>query len=498
MKQALHIFRKDVRRLWPLIAVVLVFFGSGLAAWIPGLNRDMGFDVVDGAIATNAQPFVWAFQILLIPSCWILAALVVHQEALPDEQQFWLTRPYDRMSLLGAKVLFLSVFMLLPQLVVGCMSEVSNGVPILPHIAGLLAWGITSSAWLILPGIAIAVVTSSLTGFVSAILGLSAAVGVYAFCGMTNHHWYAPSVLAPGITNLAGYIPMILLAICAVVLQYKRRKTGWSRVLLAAGLLAPAVTLPADGLVSLSTRLQNPGFDPSRVHIAFDESAPPRFEGKQFNDRTCESLRLNVEGLPNGATLESFGYPSLEIEPWKVGGRIALSENQAAIEQFSDGFREMLCLDDSTYEALRNQSLTLRLSISATVRSTVDEVRVPLVKGTVGNVGACGLDWELDGIRCHLAMPAFDALNAGYELSGRKAYSTTFTSNEYSFPGSSSAPVRDVLFTFAPQGMIPVTQRPDIWDQGATLILRTQRAIGYIERDLVYHNLRLADKAEPQ
>jgi hypothetical protein len=32
----------------------------------------------------------------------------------------------------------------------------------------------------------------------------------------------------------------------------------------------------------------------------------------------------------------------------------------------------------------------------------------------------------------------------------------------------------------------------------ATFVLRRQRAIGYIERDLVYRGLRLADQAEPQ
>lgn len=489
MKPALHIFRKDVRRLWPLIALVLALFAfdyaqiSGLTAPLPHV-LPLGF---------------YEILLLTVLACWFLGARVVQQEALPGERQFWLTRPYDRSDLLLAKLLFLSTFEFLPLIIGGCVSEVHYGVPILPNMGGLLLWGIVASAWLILPAIAIASVTTNLRGFVGALFAVSVAVGVYAFYGALAPHWFSPAVAAPGITNLAGYLPLIFLAIGAIVLQYERRKTVWSLLLLAAGLLAPALTLPAEGLVSLSTRLRNPGFDPAQVHIAFDESAPPRFEGTiPGRGRTCESLGLKVDGLPNGASLESFGNLALEIQPWSVGGKIAIGPDQTAITEFGDGFREVLCLDDSTYESARNQTLTLRLSINATVRSTVGEIRVPLIRGWVGSAGYCGLGWAGGMIHCQLAMPAFNSLNAGYELSGYKAYSTTFTSNQYSFPLSSSAPVRDILFAFSPIGMTVVAQPRDIWEQGATLILRTQRAIGYIERDLVYHGLRLADKAAPQ
>jgi hypothetical protein len=488
VKQALHIFRKDVRRLWPLIAVVLALFAFDYAQ-ISGLTAPLPHGVPLG---------FYEILLLTVLACWFLGARVVQEEALPGERQFWLTRPYDRSGLLLAKLLLVSTFEFIPLVVAGCASEVHYGVPILPNMGGLLLWGIVASAWLILPGIAIASVTTNLRWFVGALFAVSVAVGVYAFYGALTPHWFSPAVAAPGITNLAGYLPLILLTIGGTVFQYSRRRTNWSRAILAAGLLAPAVTLPADGLVSLSTRWQNPGFDSAVVHIAFDESAPPRFDGTQFGDRTCESLRLNVYGLPNGASLESFGDSALEIQPWSVGGKIEIASDQSAVEQFGDGFREVLCLDSTTFEAARNQSLTLRLSINATVRSTVDEIRVPLIRGWVGSAGYCGLGWNVGMIDCQLAMPAFNSLNVGYELSGDKVYSTTFTSNEYSFPLSASAPVRDVGFTFAPQGMIPVTQQPDIWEQGATLILRTQRAIGYIERDLVYHGLRLADKAAPQ
>jgi hypothetical protein len=502
MKQALHIFRKDVRRLWPLIALVLALFATAAGDWIPltGPARNgvvVGGGASFGYVDVGLAPLLAHLPLLSIPACWILAARAVHQEALPGDHQFWLTRPYERLSLLTAKMLFLSVFVFLPHVIIGGLGEAHMGVPVLPNIGRLLGWGIMSSMWLILPGIAIGVVTSSLAGFVGVLLAVSLTAGVYGIYGSVEQ-WFGTAVAAPGITNLAGYLPMIALAIGAIVLQYHRRKTAWSIGLLAAGLLAPALTLPADSLVSLATRLRNPGFDPARVHIAFDESSPLRLERTHFPHRTCQSLRLNVDGLPRGAALETFGNSALEIEPRTPGRKITLSGDQAGLEEFGDGFRKVFCLDDSVYAALKDDTVTLRLSIRATVRSTVDEIRVPFKGGhdiAAGSAGHC--DWPFEiGIPCRLAMPLSDSLNAGVEYEGYKIYSTKFAANQYSSPFSESRPGSAELFEFSPPGMAIVTQMTDVWSRpGATLVLRRQRAIGYIERDLVYYGLRLAEAA---
>lgn len=461
MNQALHIFRKDVRRLWPLITLVWALFASVAADWIP---RSGPPGIGAGSVAGGASfgyvnvglaPLLALLPILSVPACWILAARVVQQEPLPGERQFWLTRPYDRLSLLLAKVLFLSVFVLLPHIFMGGAGEAHIGVPVLPNIGGLLGWGIVSGTWLILPGVAIAVVTSSLSGFVGALLAVSLAIGVYASYG-TEAEWFGAAVAAPGITDLAGYLPMIFFAIGAIVLQYNRRKTAWSLGLLAAALLAPALTLPADGLVSLATRLRNPGFDPAQVHIAFDQSSPPRLEGTQFPQSSCESLRLKVDGLPKGASLESFGDLALEIQPSKAGAKIALSRYPSALGEFPDGFREIFCVSGPPYAALKDDTLTLRLSLRATVRSTIDEIRVPYSGFDIelGNAGHCDSRAPA-GIYCRLAMPVFDSLNAGVEYEGYKVYSTNFVSNQYSFSFPESHPAGAKAFEFFRPGWPP-------------------------------------------
>src|SRR5580700_5254187 len=96
MRQALHIFKKDVRHLRWEIALVL------LMAMLPFV--DLRIAPGAGLVSSDGSS-IW---ISLLPLFWfLLAGRVIHSEALPGTKQFWLTRPYSRASLLGAKMLFL-------------------------------------------------------------------------------------------------------------------------------------------------------------------------------------------------------------------------------------------------------------------------------------------------------------------------------------------------------------------------------------------------------
>src|SRR6266536_3025901 len=92
MRQALHIFGKDVRYLWREICLVL-----GLAAIFAWTNP-------------------WWMTILLLAAMSYLIARLIHAEAIPGDRQFWITRPYRWKSLLAAKLLFMLTFVNLPIL----------------------------------------------------------------------------------------------------------------------------------------------------------------------------------------------------------------------------------------------------------------------------------------------------------------------------------------------------------------------------------------------
>jgi hypothetical protein len=97
MRLVLHILLKDARRFWWEIAVTL-----GLLASVARMDATrVGF--IPGAME--------GWLNLILPAVWAyLVALVIHDEALVGDRQFWLTRPYPWPALLVAKALFVLVF----------------------------------------------------------------------------------------------------------------------------------------------------------------------------------------------------------------------------------------------------------------------------------------------------------------------------------------------------------------------------------------------------
>ena len=154
MKQTLHIFRKDVRKLWPQCAVVSFLFAI--------------YGTV-GRQQTDSRPDLSVLAAVIAIVCWLLIASLVHEDSLAEACPFWITRPYSRMSLLAAKALFLFAFVFLPLLASGILMEARGGVDILRNTAGtLLLFDTAISVWLILLAMAIGTVTNSLKMFVPA------------------------------------------------------------------------------------------------------------------------------------------------------------------------------------------------------------------------------------------------------------------------------------------------------------------------------------------
>src|SRR6266478_7175882 len=162
MRQALHIFKKDVRHFWLEIAVVIsvvaafTFTGARRAQWLvdPATNRIAAWTLV---------------LILLPPAWWTLIARVVHDEVLPGDSQFWITRPYSWKSLLGAKALFILAFINLPMLLADGVIVRAYGLPLGTELRGLLWSQVLISIVFILP---IAALSALTTGFVQLIFAI--------------------------------------------------------------------------------------------------------------------------------------------------------------------------------------------------------------------------------------------------------------------------------------------------------------------------------------
>jgi hypothetical protein len=209
MKQALHIFRKDVRYLRLEIAGVLFL--------------TMVFALLGGA--------GWPGDALQAAALYAVARLI-HAETIPGDRQFWLTRPYRPMSLCGAKLLFIVVFICLPIGMAQAAIAVRLGFPLLQEITGLLWTQVLIFFVGALPVVALAAVTEGLVPFVAMALTLA----VIGFLGRSSLPAAFPRVFTqvPGTVEWMGSTVLgtaiVWVAATVVLWQYRDRRTLFSRL----------------------------------------------------------------------------------------------------------------------------------------------------------------------------------------------------------------------------------------------------------------------------
>ena len=151
MTTILPIFRKDLP---PPVAP------CGGTSHLDGAFRNPRPYIRQRAAIGQLQPAGWLPALPL--ACWNLIIAVIHEEKLPGDRQYWLTRPYSWKDLLAAKALFVAAFINLPLFVwhVGAFAAV--GVPLGEHLPALLWRQLFFSAFYILPVAALAAITRSL------------------------------------------------------------------------------------------------------------------------------------------------------------------------------------------------------------------------------------------------------------------------------------------------------------------------------------------------
>ncbi len=257
MRQAIHIFRKDARRCWPYIAAVLAL--TALNAWLA--CRD--------ALRGRAGAEQLALSLMSLAR-WFAVAAVVQGERLVGERQFWVTRPYSWKSLLGAKLLFLGVFVGLPVLVSDCVILYADAFNPFALIPGMILRQCWLAGVLALPFV-LAALTTTIYDF--ALAGLAFFL-CYFLEGFPFALWIGRMPLGPTwiLDGMQWLLPVAGISLAAW--QYARRQTARVRVaaLVLAG-FAPLWTFPAldvrNGLrVPSVPRNQNVTiqFDPGRGH----------------------------------------------------------------------------------------------------------------------------------------------------------------------------------------------------------------------------------------
>lgn len=469
MKQAIHIFRKDVRRLWPLALIVVSLFA--LYGISPRDQAGWPADLV---------------AILAAIGCWTVATHLIHDDALAEESPFWITRPFNRMSLLTAKALFLFVFLLLPLMASGIVLEARSRVDVFRNTGHLLAFDITVSVWLILLAMAISTVTNN----IRAVAGAVVTIFFCAFAGARLTHEHLPFALdAP---NILAWAPTALAALCIIGIQYTTRKTQWSRAVLAAAIIASAFLMLRPSVALASNQILNPpGFDLNQIRITFDETVPPHYEvSPGIVKSTCPTVPLKVQGLPAGIELRAFGGPTAFMTSSMAGTRIIAN---AGLEQTRDTYREYLCLPGP----FTSSQETLQTVLDFKVVAVADIATIPARPGafSAGKYGHCEILTpfpENTQLRCDLEEPLTGAISATLEYPGYSVTARSFVRDKGTFQLSPVAHEKFDGFSgspFSSPGAWPFEEafaRPD-----AHFVLKAERIVGSIRRNLVYPNFPL-------
>lgn len=232
MKQAFHIFWKDVRLYW--IEVLATLTVTALFAWL--------YPKSWGELPTiSVWPWVpGATAALLVVSWMLMITRVIHAESMVGERQFWITRPYLWPQLLGAKALFIAAFLYVPFFLAQCLLLRKAGLHPLSYMSGLLFNLLLTTGIAVLPMACLAAVTSNFGKTLLALLGLILFVGGVGYLNSLM----PTSSSTDFLSDEVSYVVAVGVFIAVLFIQYSRRSTMLAWMLLTA----LAVTFSVIGL----------------------------------------------------------------------------------------------------------------------------------------------------------------------------------------------------------------------------------------------------------
>ena len=310
MTNALHIFRKDVRHLWPHAAASVILMA--LAAILDPTYASLGQSTAYSLLAGFALPL----------ACWNLIIAAIHEEKLPGDRQYWLTRPYSWKGLLAAKALFVAAFINLPLFVWHFIVFAAVGIPLGEHLPALLWRQVFFSAFYILPIAALAAITRSLGQLIlTALLGLLpvALLDMFLFARF-RINWVGMESLMTAAIAATLWIGVVVI----LVLQYSRRQTRLSRVVAGAVAVSLVLVVFAGGKLSSGVR---PPAENSAIRISLDTQEARHSTIVPSGSRVNVTLDIpvRVEGVPPDVDLVQnemmVSIEGIEGRTWRPPGR---------------------------------------------------------------------------------------------------------------------------------------------------------------------------------
>lgn len=303
----LHVAVKDLRehRIWlvAFFAVVLLramLVGMGMAedTGQPGLARSLAF--VDLALC-----------LLHLGLVVTVAVQIVHADLLVRTTAFWLTRPIPRGSLLAAKLLTVSVCLVVVPAVLDGVVLTANRMA-WPDVLGAMLEDSILRLAVVLPIMALAAITPDLAVFV--VSGMSAFVGgvilEVALSSLKLQQWRSPAVTDTVLVVVACLVITVSLAALAhqVLTRRTSRTAGFAVV---AGLLILYTGSRWDTrLVGPPEGLEAGWLDPARVVVTMTPLPADRVPIPAGGRSWLVRAACTVSGAPPNVVVVPLGVAS--------------------------------------------------------------------------------------------------------------------------------------------------------------------------------------------
>lgn len=306
MRQALHIFKKDFRcfryEICLMLAVTTVFVV---------LQVRKSFGTPYGPLNS------WEAEMLMVIIAAVLIGRLILAEAIPGDRQFWITRPYRWSSLLGAKLLFIAVFVNLPILLAHLSIVILDGFPLVSSLPGLVWSQVLLFAVVVAPSAALAALCRNLASYILYAVVL-AAIAFFLEARLWEVAW---------VMDGQAVLVVIAISVGVLWLQYKGRRTQISRWSASAGLALGAgamIAMPWSFAFAVQSRLSKQPTLGAGVQVAFGPS--PAISdwptGKQPEGAVY--VPITVQGMPEGTevrpdalmvSIEDSGGSSTTVNP---------------------------------------------------------------------------------------------------------------------------------------------------------------------------------------
>ena len=410
MKQILHIFSNDLRRL--RIEILLSVVVAALFAWVVPKSWV-------GAPTFVGNPYKTISDLmnpLILLSWGLLIARLIHGEVLVGDRQFWITRPYEWPKLLAAKAFFVALLVYLPFLLMQVAILLQAGFNPLSYIPGLL-YRLVLISLLFFPLIGLAAATSNLARMVLTTLGL-----YVAFAALTSLAFFSHLAgLSYGNNEPVTYkyvqygepaaiAATLLLCGAVIVLLYARRRVLVARLLLGS---TPFLVLLAYsiGIRSVSMGRAYPPAaqtEPS-IMIPFEQdeasgvaaggwsaSEQGNFYNIDAKKWATIKVKLRASGVAAGDRLQlnafqptltpAHGAP-LELD-WQQEQEVFDSTEAPNQPHY---FVLDFLIPRSDYDRLKSSTLTLHLDFALTQAKPARSWRFPLPEGnfTIPDLVSC-------------------------------------------------------------------------------------------------------------